>query len=124
MVKHQEDPPMQCLLLALTDEATFLNMTNDEQQRTAAAVGEWADALRAAGVYVGSYRPQPSSTAKTVRATNGKTEVRDGLHTDTNEPLTGVYVLNVPDLDAALAWAERSPATRMGVVEVRPLVAR
>ena len=115
---------MQCLLLALTDEASFLKMTKDEQQRTAASFGEWAEALRAAGVYVGSYRPQPSSTAKTVRVTNGKTEVRDGLHADTNEPLTGVYVLDVPDLDAALLWAERSPATRMGVIDVRPLATR
>lgn len=115
---------MQCLLLALTDEAGWLKLTDAEKQQTAAAFGGYLEALQTAGVFVGSYRPQPSSTAKTVRVSNGKTEVKDGLHAATNEPLTGVYVIDVPDLGAAISWAGKNPASRMGVVEVRPLATR
>jgi hypothetical protein len=78
-------------------------------------------ALTTAGVLVGNYRPQPSSTAKTVRITDGKTQVLDGLYADTKEQLSGLYIIDVPDLEAALSWAERNPAAGFGVVEVRPV---
>jgi hypothetical protein len=39
----------------------------------------------------------------------------------TKEQLSGVYVVDVPDLDAALSWAARNPAVAYGAVEVRPL---
>jgi hypothetical protein len=113
---------MQCLMLALTDEASWLRLDDVEKKQTANAFGEYAEALRSAGVFVASYRPQPSSTAKTVRVLDGKTEVRDGLNVETNEPLTGLYIINVPDMDAAITWAERNPAARMGAVELRPLI--
>jgi hypothetical protein len=59
--------------------------------------------------------------AKTVRITDGKTEVREGLYVETREPITGVYVIDVPDADAAILWAERNPVAGFGVVEVRPV---
>lgn len=59
--------------------------------------------------------------AKTVHVADGQTEITDGLHVPTDEPITGVYVLDVPDLAAAVTWAERNPAARFGVVEVRPI---
>jgi hypothetical protein len=47
--------------------------------------------------------------------------VTDGPFAETREQLGGYYLIDVPDLDAALAWAKRHPFTRYGAIEVRPL---
>jgi hypothetical protein len=112
---------MQCLLFAISDEAAFARMTPEEQQQCFAAIGEYGKALSEAGALIGSYRPQPMAKAKTVRVADGATEITAGLHVPTDEPITGVYVLDVPDLDTALLWAARNPVVRFGVVEVRPI---
>jgi hypothetical protein len=74
-----------------------------------------------AGVMVGANRLRPSATATTVRASEGKTQVLDGPYAETKEQLGGYYLINVPDLDAALSWAERCPGSAVGTIEVRPI---
>jgi hypothetical protein len=56
-----------------------------------------------------------------VRLANGKSQVLDGPYTDSKEQIGGYYMINVPDLDAALSWAARCPTADHGVVEVRPI---
>ena len=51
----------------------------------------------------------------------GKTNVVNGPYADTKEQLGGYFMIDVPDLDAALTWAARCPGASHGVVEVRPL---
>ena len=46
-----------------------------------------------------------------------------GPYSSAKEQLTGLYIIDVPDLDAAVSWAERNPAATVGVVEVRPVAA-
>ena len=70
---------------------------------------------------VGADRLQPVATATTVRVANGKTTVLDGPYAETKEQLGGYYIVDVPDLDAALSWAARCPAASHGAVEVRPI---
>ncbi len=55
------------------------------------------------------------------RVANGKSQVLDGPYADSKEQLGGYYIIDVPDLDAALSWAARCPAASHGLVEVRPL---
>ena len=86
-----------------------------------AAYGAYTEALKKAGVWVGSNRLQPIATATTVRVANGKSQVLDGPYTDTKEQLGGFYLINVPDLDAALSWAARCPGASHGTIEVRPV---
>jgi hypothetical protein len=112
---------MMCLLFAISDETAFAGMSPDQQRELFAAFGAYGKALSDEGVLVGNYRPRPAAQAKTVRVGNGEVEVKDGLHVPTDEPITGVYVLDVPDMAAALSWAEKNPAARFGVVEVRPI---
>jgi hypothetical protein len=112
---------MRCVLLPLMDEADWRALSPTEQGREMAAFGAFGAALAEAGALVGNYRPQPSAAAKTVRVTDGQTRVLDGPHADTEEQLGGIYIIDVPDLDAALMWAARAPTARYGVVEVRPL---
>jgi hypothetical protein len=64
---------------------------------------------------------QPTSAATTVKVTNGKTQVLNGPYVETKEQLGGYFLIDVPDLDAALSWAARCPGASHGTVEVRPI---
>ena len=68
-----------------------------------------------------SDRLRPTATATTVRVDDGKSQVLDGPYADTKEQLGGYYLIDVPDLDAALAWAARCPGASHGTIEVRPV---
>src|SRR3954466_5579371 len=57
----------------------------------------------------------------TVRTPDGKPQVLDGPYAETKEQLGGYYIVDVPDLDAAISWAMRCPAASHGAVEVRPI---
>ena len=97
---------MQYLLLLHADESGWAAMTPAEQQ---------------SGAMVGANRLQPASTATTTRVVDGKAEVHDGPFVDTKEQLGGYYLIEAPDLDAALAWAQRCPGAHHGSIEVRPV---
>ena len=112
---------MQYLLTLYADEAGWTNMSKSEQEQGVAAYMAYGEALKAAGALKGSNRLQPISTATTVRSINGKSQVLDGPYVDSKEQLGGYYLIDVPDLDAALSWAARCPCTAHGVVEVRPI---
>jgi hypothetical protein len=72
----------------------------------------------------GGAQLQPAKSATTVRVHNGSTLTTDGPFAETKEVLAGYWVLEANDLDAAIEFAARVPAARMGgAVEVRPLVA-
>jgi hypothetical protein len=111
---------MQYLLLLYADEAGWSKLTPAEQEQGVAAYGAYTEALKKAGVLRGSNRLQPISAATTVRIVDGKSQVLDGPYIESKEQLGGYYVIDVPDLDAALSWAARCPGAGHGVVEVRP----
>jgi hypothetical protein len=112
---------MQYLLLLYADEAGFKRMTPDQAKQGMAAYMAYTDALVKADVYKGSNRLQFVSSATTVRVIDGKTQVLDGPYPDSKEQLGGYYLIDAPDLDAALSWAARCPGASHGVVEVRPI---
>lgn len=112
---------MQYILALYVDEAGWSKLTEVQQKQGMAAYFAYNEALSKAGVLRGVGRLQPSATATTVRISEGKTQVLDGPYTDSKEQLGGFYLLELPDLDAALDWAARCPASSHGVVEVRPL---
>src|SRR6266436_1900683 len=112
---------MQYMLMNYVREDGWTALTKAEQAEGIAAYMAYSEALRKAGVLKGSYSLQPSSTATTVRIAGGKPQVLDGPYADTKEQFGGYFIIEVDDLDAALAWAARCPAVGHGVVEVRPL---
>ena len=85
------------------------------------AYGAYVGAMQKAGIILGGERLRPSSAASTVRNTNGKAKVLDGPYAETKEQLAGYFIIDVPDLDAALSWAARCPGATHGVMEVRPI---
>jgi hypothetical protein len=65
---------------------------------------------------------KPVETATTLRKRGGKVETMDGPFAETREHLGGFYLIDAPDLDAALRYAAEIPAARYGSVEVRPVM--
>jgi hypothetical protein len=86
------------------------------------AWGAYTKALIEAGVMVGGAALRPSHTATTVRVADGRRDLHDGPYAETKEQLGGFYIIEVPDLEAALEWAARNPAASTGAVEVRPIL--
>jgi hypothetical protein len=110
---------MNYLLLIYGDEAGMQSASQEMVGQMVAAYAAYTEAMKKAGVHVGSNRLQPTASGTTVRVTNGKTEVLDGPYAETKEQLAGYYMIEVPDLDAALSWAARCPGASH--VEVRPI---
>jgi hypothetical protein len=112
---------MQYLLMLYSDESGWSKMTPGEQEQGMAAYTAFTEALKKAGAHAGSNRLQPISAATTVRVANGKTQVLNGPYADSKEQLGGYYLIEAPDLDAAISWAARCPGASHGVIEVRPI---
>lgn len=107
----------------------YPEMSEAELGQEALAAGQaafhaYAKDLEEAGVLVSAEVLQPSSRSTTLTMKDGEPRVQDGPFADTKEQVGGSFVLDVPDLDAALAWAERCPAARWGTVEIRPTAVR
>lgn len=84
------------------------------------AFGTYGRALESAGVLVAAEVLESQTVTTTVTLREGSLQVQDGPFAETKEALAGVFVIDVPDLDAALAWAEKCPGAQYGVIEVRP----
>ena len=112
---------MQYLLLIYGNEAGMQSASKADVEQMVAAYGAYTEALKKAGVLAGANRLQPTPSASTVRVADGKSKVLDGPYAETKEQLAGYYMIDVPDLDAALSWAARCPGASFGAIEVRPV---
>ncbi|MGO8916188.1 MAG: YciI family protein [Stellaceae bacterium] len=112
---------MQYALLIYGNEAGMQSAGKAEVEQMLAAYGAYTEAMTKAGIIRGGERLRPSSAATTVRVADGKSKVLNGPYAETKEQLGGFYLIDVPDLDAALTWAARCPGASFGVVEVRPI---
>ena len=112
---------MKYILMIYGNEPSLQARSKAEADRSHAAYVAYTEALKKAGVIVGGDRLQRSSLATTVRVADGKTKVLDGPYAETKEQLGGFYMIDVPDLDAALSWAARCPGASQGTMEVRPI---
>jgi hypothetical protein len=112
---------MQYMLMDYVQQEGWPQLTKDEQEHWLGAYRAYMEAMMQTGVLKGGNGLHSTSAATTVRVINGKTQVLDGPYADTKEQLGGFHIIDVPDLDAAIAWAARSPTALHGVVEVRPI---
>ena len=100
---------MQYLLMIYSTEIDWNQLTDSDRQEKVAAYQAYTESLTKADVILGRNRLQHSNTATTVRLIDGKPQVLDGPYSDSKEQLAGYYLIDVPDLDAAIAWAARCP---------------
>jgi hypothetical protein len=112
---------MQYLLMIYSVEGTWARMPEAAQKEGMAAYNAYTEALRKAGILLGSNRLRDTADATTVRVANGKPQVMDGPFADTKEQLGGYYLIEAKNLDDAIAWASRCPGASHGSVEVRPV---
>ena len=112
---------MQYLLMLYVDEGGFGRLSKTQQEEGVAAYAAYTEALTKSKALLGGNRLASSRSATTVRMASGKAQVLDGPYADTKEKLGGYYLIDVPDLDAAISWAARCPAAAHGIVEVRPI---
>ena len=112
---------MQYLFLLYADESQAQPPAGPEEM--AAYLQPWADytaALKEAGVFVGGEALQDTPTATTIRRRDGALATTDGPFAETVEQLGGYYMVDVPDLDAAMHWAGKCPIVDQGgAVEIR-----
>ena len=85
------------------------------------AVGLCHD-LDAKGQYLFCSPLYPGATATCVRVREGKRLVTDGPFAESREVLGGFYLIDVENLDEAIAIAARHPGARLGAVEIRPVL--
>jgi hypothetical protein len=95
--------------------------TPEEQKAEHPRWNAYTQALSEAGALVAGDALEGIDTATTVSERDGETVLTDGPFAETKEILAGYYLIDVPDLDAALKWAARIPAASYGSVEVRPV---
>jgi len=112
---------MKYLLMIYAEEAQENAKSPEEMGKLMQAYGAYTEALAKAGVLVAGQRLRPVTDATSVRVKNGKNEVLNGPYAETREQLGGYYMIDVPDLDAAITWAARCPSSSFGTIEVRPL---
>jgi hypothetical protein len=112
---------MKYILLDYVGEAGWPELTKEEKEYWLGTYRAYMEAMTKAGVLKDSKGLEPTSAATTVRVADAKTQVLDGPYADSKEQLGGFHIIEVDNLDAAIAWAARSPTALHGVVEVRPV---
>ena len=110
---------MRYALLICTDESAVVSP--EERARRATALASVTGQLCERGVLVSSERLLPADTATTVRAWDGgDVVVTAGPTASAREQITGIFLIECPDLDAAIEVATKIPAAWYGTVEIRP----
>jgi hypothetical protein len=109
------------VMLICRDEPAWSKLDLSEQQRIYAETLALAEELTARGQYLGGTPLYPSSSATSVRVRDGKRLVTDGPFAETREQLGGFMIVDVKDLDEAIAIAARIPLARTSTVEIRPV---
>ncbi|MDP9167065.1 MAG: YciI family protein, partial [Actinomycetota bacterium] len=112
---------MRYCLLMHYEEGPSVGLTEQDMAPAMAAFAAYADELTAAGVLVTTEVLDVVASTTTVTARHGTPEIQDGPFADTKEKLGGIFVIDVPDLDEALTWAHRNPASGWGSIEIRPV---
>ena len=111
---------MKEYMLSVHHEGDYPTPAPEVMERMFAQVDAFNTSLQESGAWVFAGGLHPKETATTVRYKEGSTLVTDGPFAETKEQLGGFWVVQVPDLDAALAWAAKATKACRGPVEVRP----
>lgn len=110
----------QYLISVWHDESYEVDFSTPEAQRRMAQVGAFNEQLQKAGAWVFAAGLHPASSATVVRSSGGEVSMTDGPYAETKEQMGGFWVIEAPDLDAALEWAGQAAVASGEAVEVRP----
>ena len=111
----------QYLISVWHDDSYELDFSSPDAQRRVAQVGAFNDELQKSGAWVFAAGLHPASSATVVRSSGEEVSMTDGPYAETKEQMGGFWIIEAPDLDAALACASRASTACEGPVEVRPV---
>jgi hypothetical protein len=111
---------MEFMLILAEDPE--LVATAEQHAAAVQRVGEFAMGLVTEGVLTGGSPLHPVEEAKKVRTREGSQRVLDGPFAESKEVIAGYFIIEAPDLEAAVAVAARCPNAEFGSVEVRQIV--
>jgi hypothetical protein len=109
----------QYVLMLLEHEDWVDKQSTQDKERAYVEINKWVEDITKKGIMKGGEELQPQRTATTVRRVNGSMKVTEGPFVESKEHVGGFMMIEVPDLDAAIAVAKSWPG---GDVEVRPIV--
>jgi hypothetical protein len=113
---------MKYALLIYAAEKDWAAKSKEEQGAVYNEYWAYSVELKKTGKMLSCEPLDPTSTATTIRVRDGHTVLTDGPFADTKEQLGGIYVVDVKDLNEAIAWAAKIPDARTGSIEIRPLM--
>ena len=111
----------QYLMSVWHDDEYIVDFSSDDAQRMIAQVGAFNEKMTQSGVWVFGAGLHPASSATVVRAQTDQVSMTDGPYAESKEQMGGFWVIEAPDLDAALDWAAQAAAACEGPVEIRPM---
>lgn len=110
---------MKYMLLIYMEENA---MTDAERQACYVESTKLTHDLHDRGQFIAASPLQPVATATSVRVKQGNASVTDGPFAETREQLGGYFMIDVKNLDEAIAVAARIPGAKKGTVEIRPVM--
>ena len=112
---------MKYLCLAYEEENVLNSLSRNEWDALRRETLSYVEELKTRGQLVSAEPLQSARTAATVRVRSGKLAVTDGPYAETEEQLSGFFLINARDLNDAIQVASKWPSARIGAIEVRPL---
>ena len=113
---------MRYLCLIYDEEKKLAAMSKNESDAFMGEYFGFTEGIKKSGHYLGGNALQPVQTATTVRVRNGKVSTTDGPFAETQEQLGGYYLIEAKDLNDPIAVAAKIPSSRIGSIEVRPIM--
>jgi hypothetical protein len=110
------------ILLIFSNPANWAALSEGERANLNRDYGTFTQDIVASGEFVSGDPLAAVDTATTVKVRDGGAETTDGPFIESKEHLAGYYVVDVKDLDRALALAAKIPDARFGAIEVRPVL--
>ena len=110
----------QYMLLLYNNPANYTKFGTQERQKAMEKYSAFGEKLRTKSMWISSHK-LADDPGRVLRNDGGKTVTIDGPYSETKEWLGGYYLIDAPDLDAAISWASRCPGASHGTIEVRPV---
>jgi hypothetical protein len=125
---------MRYMLMLYADQKAGAAIPQADMDKAMETLFAYQRALEKAGAFVATSALGPVWDAKTIRMEGGKVtvengtflnrtgelKVHDGPYAETREQFGGYFIIEAPDMDAAVEWAKKCPAAQWGPIEIRP----
>jgi hypothetical protein len=111
---------MKYMFMLYADEKAGSQIPPEQMAKFMETLYAYQDTLTKAGAFISTAGLARTWDAKTIGMEDGEMKVHDGPYADTREQFGGYFMIEAPDMDAAVKWATQCPAATWGKIEIRP----